>query len=90
MISKGLLDDAKKNVDYNTNLLYEYVKKGIKIVGVEASCVSSMQDEFPDLADDKEKARKISENTFTVQDLLMQIQDDNFQQISWNSSNKDL
>ncbi|MBK90501.1 MAG: oxidoreductase [Chloroflexi bacterium] len=90
MISKGLLDDAKKNVDYNTNLLYEYVKKGIKIVGVEASCVSSMQDEFPDLADDKEKARKISENTFTVQDLLMQIQDDNNQQIRWNSSNKEL
>jgi len=90
MISKGLLDDAKKNVDYNTNLLYEYVKKGIKIVGVEASCISSIQDEFPDLAEDKKKAKKISENTFTIQDILMQIQNDNNQQIKWNSSNKDL
>ncbi|MEC7837278.1 MAG: FAD-linked oxidase C-terminal domain-containing protein [Chloroflexota bacterium] len=90
MISKGLLDDAKKNVDYNTNLLYEYVKKGIKIVGVEASCISSIQDEFPDLAEDKNKAKKISENTFTIQDILMQIQNDNNQQIKWNSSNKDL
>ena len=90
MISKGLLDDAKKNVNYNTDLLYNYVEKGIKIVGVEASCVSAMQDEFPDLADDKEKARKISENTFTIQDLLVQIQNDNSQQINWNTKDKDL
>ncbi len=90
MISKGLLDDAKKNVNYNTKLLYDYVEKGIKIIGVEASCVSAMQDEFPDLADEKEKAKKISENTFTVQDLLIQIQDDGNQQINWNSLDKDL
>ena len=90
MISKGLLDDAKKNVNYNTKLLYDYVEKGIKIIGVEASCVSAMQDEFPDLADEKEKAKKISENTFTVQDLLIQIQDDENQQINWNSLDKDL
>jgi len=90
MISKGLLDEAKKNVDYNTNLLYEYVKKGIKIVGVEASCISSIQDEFPDLAEDKEKAKKISENTFSIQDILMQIKNDNNQQINWNSNSKDL
>ena len=49
-----------------------------------------MQDEFPDLADEKEKAKKISENTFTVQDLLIQIQDDENQQINWNSLDKDL
>jgi hypothetical protein len=36
MISKGLLDEAKKNVDFNTDLLYKYVEQGIKIVGVEA------------------------------------------------------
>ncbi|MEC9107150.1 MAG: FAD-linked oxidase C-terminal domain-containing protein [Chloroflexota bacterium] len=90
MISKGLLDEAKKNVDFNTDLLYKYVEQGIKIVGVEASCMSSMQDEFPDLATDKSKAKQISENTFTVQDLLMQIQDDGKQQISWNATAKNL
>ena len=48
--------------------------------------MSSMQDEFPDLATDKSKAKQISENTFTVQDLLMQIQDDGKQQINWNAN----
>jgi FAD/FMN-containing dehydrogenase/Fe-S oxidoreductase len=90
MISKGLLDEAKKNVDYNTNLLYKYVEKGIKIVGVESSCVSAMQDEFPDLADDRSKAKEIAKNTFTIQDLLVQIQNDGGQQIKWKSLNKDL
>ena len=80
----------QKNVDFNTDLLYKYVEQGIKIVGVEASCMSSMQDEFPDLATDKSKAKQISENTFTVQDLLMQIQDDGKQQIRWNATAKDL
>ena len=90
MISKGLLDEAKKNVDYNTELLYKYVEKGIKIVGVESSCVSAMQDEFPDLADDRAKAKMIAENTITIQSLLVQIQNDGEQQIKWKSLTKDL
>ena len=90
LISKGLLEEAKKYVDYNTNLLSSYVEAGIKIVGIEASCVSAIQDELPDLADQREKAQKISDNTFTIQDLIMQIQNDGKQQIKWNETNKDL
>ena len=85
-----LLEEAKKYVDYNTNLLSSYVEAGIKIVGIEASCVSAIQDELPDLADQREKAQKISDNTFTIQDLIMQIQNDGKQQIKWNETNKDL
>ena len=90
LISKGLLDEAKKYADFNTNLLSSYVEKNIKIVGIEASCVSALQDELPDLADMRDKAQKISDNTFTIQDLIMQIQDDGKQQIKWNKVDKDL
>ena len=90
MISKGLLEDAKKNTDYNTKILTKYINQGIKIVGVEASCMSVMQDEFPDLAEDRKMALKISKNTHTIQDLLLEIQNDGKQQILWNEEVKDL
>ena len=90
MISKGLLEDAKKNTDYNTKILTKYINQGIKIVGVEASCMSVMKDEFPDLAEDRKMALKISKNTHTIQDLLLEIQNDGKQQILWNEEVKDL
>ena len=66
------------------------INQGIKIVGVEASCMSVMQDEFPDLAEDRKMALKISKNIHTIQDLLLEIQNDGKQQILWNEEVKDL
>ncbi|MDP6495152.1 MAG: FAD-linked oxidase C-terminal domain-containing protein, partial [Dehalococcoidia bacterium] len=49
MISKGMLDAARDNAQYNVDLLYPYVERGAYIVGCEPSCLLTFRDEYPDL-----------------------------------------
>jgi len=72
MLSTGQIDKAKLNVKYNIDLLYEYVKKGIDIVGIEPSCILGFKSDFLDLLDDeyKEKAEKIKSNTYIIDEFL--------------------
>lgn len=72
MLSTGQIDKAKLNVKYNIDLLYEYVKKGIDIVGIEPSCILGFKSDFLDLLDDeyKEKAEKIKSNTYIIDEFI--------------------
>lgn len=47
LISKGMLRDARKLAEQNVDLLVEYARDGIPIVGTEPSCVSAILDEWP-------------------------------------------
>ena len=71
LISKGLLEPARKNAKYNIDSLYKYVKQGAIVVGAEPSCISALKDEYPDMFPKDERVNLISENTFLLQEILV-------------------
>ena len=71
LISKGLLESAKKNAKYNINSIYEYVKDGAIVVGVEPSCISALKDEYPDMFPEDKRTNLIAESTYLLQELIV-------------------
>jgi len=90
MISKGLLNEAKTNALANVELLYKYVKKGVKIVGCESSCIMAIQDEYPDLLKGNQMAKEVSQNTFLIQQIISSTTGDGLQQIKWTKRKLDI
>ncbi len=88
MISKGLLDQAGENARFNVDLMHPYVQQGVKIVGCEASCVSAMTDDWPDLLDSDEKAKQVAGAVITIEELLVETTGDEGQQIEWSDAEK--
>lgn len=89
MISKGLLDQAADNARHNIDILYEHVKAGGKIVGCESSCIMTLQDEYPDLVTNEDKAKAVAESTIMLEELLVETMDDGHQQINWSEKSVD-
>lgn len=71
LISKGLLKSAKNNAIYNIDKIYNYVKDGAIVVGVEPSCISALKDEYPDMMPNDKRAELISKNSFLLQEILV-------------------
>jgi len=71
LISKGLLDSARKNAKYNIDRIYEYVKEGAIVAGAEPSCISVLKDEYPDMFPQDDRVKLIAQNTFLIQELIM-------------------
>ena len=90
MISKGLLDQAGDNARHNVGLLHPYVEQGVKIVGCEASCVSAMTDDWPDLLNNDEKAKAVADSVVTIEDLIVETNGDDGQQIKWSDAKKEV
>jgi FAD/FMN-containing dehydrogenase/Fe-S oxidoreductase len=49
MISKGLVEQARANAEFNVRQLHHFVEEGYSIVGCEPSCILTFRDEYPDL-----------------------------------------
>ncbi len=75
MISKGMIDKAIENAEYNVSSLYDYVQKGYKIVGCEPSCVSVIRDDYLDLVKDQ-KAKEVARNTYMIEEFLKLLVDE--------------
>ena len=88
MISKGLLDQAGKNARHNVELLLPYVQQGVKIVGCEASCISAITDDWPDLLDGEKQSKEIADAVITIEELLVETFGDGDQQIQWTDVTK--
>ncbi len=88
MISKGFLEQARKYAMKNVELLYPYVKSGMKIVGVESSCISTLLDEYPDLLPKDPRAKLISESVSMIEDILLSAEEDSMQKIEWTDTHK--
>ena len=69
-LSKGLLKKAKKISNQNVEMLYRYAERNIPILGIEPSAIMSFRDEYLDLCQDKSKAQKVSENSFTLEEFF--------------------
>ncbi len=70
MISKGMLDDARRIAAENVETLHPYARAGVPIVGCEPSCILSFRDEYPDLVSG-EKSKDVAKGSFLLEELLL-------------------
>jgi FAD/FMN-containing dehydrogenase/Fe-S oxidoreductase len=71
-ISKGFLAKAKKIADSQILFWKDKVTRDIPLVGIEPSAILGFRDEYLRLVDDSllAEAKKISDNTFTIEEFL--------------------
>ncbi len=69
MISKGLLEDARRAARRNVEALAPLVEQGAVIVGCEPSCLLTLRDEYLDLLNGPE-VRRVAEASFLFEEFL--------------------
>jgi Fe-S oxidoreductase len=67
----GMLDLAKGLWRKTLDALDAEIRAGTPLVGVEPSCVAAFRDELPNLFPKDERAKRLSEHTFTLGELLV-------------------
>jgi len=75
LISKGLLDGARKLAIKNVRRMAPVAAAGGRFMLIEPSCAAAFRDEYPDLvpADQRADARRVSAATLTVEEWLSEI-----------------
>lgn len=69
-LSKGLVRKAKSIANKNVSLLKDLVTADTPLVGIEPSAILTFRDEYLDLADDIEGAKKLAQHTYYIDDFL--------------------
>ncbi|MEX2582329.1 MAG: FAD-binding and (Fe-S)-binding domain-containing protein, partial [Gemmatimonadota bacterium] len=69
MISKGLLDDARRYHRTLLDVLEPAIAAGIPLIGLEPSCILTFRDELPDLVRDA-RADALAKISFTLEEFL--------------------
>ncbi len=90
MISKGMLDKAAVYARHNVDLLAPHAERGIRIVGLEASCVSAMRDDWPDLLGNDSASTSVADATVMLEEIIADTSGDDRQQIPWSNAEKDI
>ncbi|MCG9126757.1 anaerobic glycerol-3-phosphate dehydrogenase subunit C [Candidatus Poribacteria bacterium] len=89
LISEGMLDRAIDNANFNIDQLHKYTEKGIPIVGCEPSCTSALNDDYVDLINTP-KARQVADATFSIEEFLVKVTQDENIQLLFNEQAKDI
>ena len=87
LISKGFLGEAVAAARANVEMLYEFAKDDIPIIGCEPSCLLTFRDEYPELVKD-EKAVKVAENSFLIDEFLAGLADRGELELEWGGLEK--
>lgn len=69
-ISKGFLKEAKEIANKNVDTFKELISEETPLIGIEPSAILTFRDEYLRLADDKTSAKKLSDNSFTIEEFL--------------------
>ena len=72
LLSSGMIEQVKENLEFNVRHLHTYVTQGYEIVGFEPSCVSMLTDDYPDLNADP-RVREVSEKCYTLESYLSRL-----------------
>ncbi len=83
MLSKGMIEPARKRALKNVSLLAPYVKEGIPVVGTEPSCILTFRDEYLDLLPENEDAGILSENSYVLDEFLLKLDKSGELKIDW-------
>ncbi|HYI25764.1 MAG TPA: FAD-linked oxidase C-terminal domain-containing protein [Thermomicrobiales bacterium] len=86
MLSKGLVDAARKSARRNVSVLAPYAKQGIPIVGTEPSCILTLRDEYRDLLPDDPEVAALATNSFMIDEFLAKLEASGDLGITWKES----
>jgi FAD/FMN-containing dehydrogenase/Fe-S oxidoreductase len=73
MLSAGLMDKAKSSANANVKTISRYIEQGVKLVGIEPSCILTFADDYKDMMSDpgqKTKAEAIAKNTMLIEEFV--------------------
>ena len=73
MLSKGLVNDARKVARRNVALLAPHAKRGTPIVGTEPSCILTLRDEYRDLLPNDPDVAAVARQAFMVDEFLAKL-----------------
>ena len=90
MLSKGMVESAREGALKNASLLAPYANEGIPIIGTEPSCILTFRDEYLDLLPDNEDAKSLSQNSYILDEFLLQIHKSSELNIDWNDGGPDV
>ncbi len=86
MLSKGLVEGARKLARQNVEALMPYARQGVPIIGTEPSCILTLRDEYPDLLPESKDVERIAGNSFMIDEFLAKLQDDGKLDITWSQA----
>ncbi len=70
LISKGMLDEARRHAEWNVERLAPWAARGVPIVGLEPSCLLTLRDESVELVR-TEEARQVARSSFLLEEFLV-------------------
>ncbi|MDP9365619.1 MAG: FAD-binding protein, partial [Chloroflexota bacterium] len=73
MLSKGLVNDARRLARRNVQLLAPYAKRGVPIVGTEPSCILTLRDEYKDLLPNDPDVDAVARESFMIDEFLAKL-----------------
>jgi Fe-S oxidoreductase len=71
-LSKGLVRQARKIINLNTETLKQIISDEVPLIGIEPSAILGFRDEYPELAgiELNESANRIARNSFLIDEFL--------------------
>jgi Fe-S oxidoreductase len=73
MISKGLVEQARKAAKETVDRLYPFAEQGLPIVGLEPSCLLSMRDEYHHLLPGDPRVAVVSDHCYTFEEFISKL-----------------
>jgi FAD/FMN-containing dehydrogenase/Fe-S oxidoreductase len=70
LLSKGLVEPARRFARANVERLAPYVRAGLPIVGTEPSCILTLRDEYLDLLPGHPDVAAVAQNSFLIDEFL--------------------
>ncbi|MCG3211719.1 MAG: hypothetical protein FOGNACKC_05365 [Anaerolineae bacterium] len=89
MISKGLVNKARRAAQQTIDKLAPLAEQGLPIVGLEPSCLLSIRDEyFSLLPHDKKRVKLVAEQCFTFEEFIAKLIDDDAMTLNFKNETK--
>jgi Fe-S oxidoreductase len=77
MISKGLVNKARRAATDTIDRLYPLAKQGLPIVGLEPSCLLSMRDDYLYLLpNDRNRVKLVAEHCYTFEEFIAKLSEE--------------
>ncbi|MEW5958573.1 MAG: FAD-linked oxidase C-terminal domain-containing protein [Chloroflexota bacterium] len=76
MISKGLVNKARRAAQDTVTRLLPFAEQGIPIVGLEPSCILSLRDEYFALLPGDWRVKKVAELCYTFEEFMAKLAND--------------
>ena len=90
MISKGLIDDARKLATDTVQKLYPYAARGIPIVGLEPSCLLSLRDEYLYLLPNDNQVQTVAEQAYLFEEFIANLADKGQLKLQFNKQKQNI